>query len=410
METEINREVGNDRGIEILPENFADLTGREVAPVLERGARRLEIVRGKNNEFWNGVTENMRGMATWIEAGSSHLYDRTARIISGAVLATVLLSACQPVVAGSSPADTERQGQKSVEVAQDLRAEPQQILANAFDQYEGLREKTPGLGELKYKKPVNFMEFTDVLGKAPSIEGMEANDVPGSSFLKFSVEDIKGPESLVAMNPGSGAIDQIVLGIENKFGSNPYENPDILKKPEVLAYINSSFSQWFTETQNFVLDIKKDRKATVNDLLLHFLVTNDGDIMASLWDTTLFLKVAARNNPEDLSFGPQMDNVKFLARNIQDDFSEEPLNDVLKRKGDPYVPNGVVARSGILYHSMNVIALEGSMDQTLVDLALRKYYFSKSSEDGEKPKEDADMRVAGYSDKIISAFEKYGQN
>lgn len=410
MEGEINAGVQSELGIEILPENFADLPGGEAVPILERGAGRLQIIYGKENEFWNGIKDTMMGMATWIGAGSEHFRNKTVRAISGVALAATLVSACQPVVTGSSSTDTEKPGAQTVEVApQDSRAEPQQILADAFTHYEDLRVKNPALGELKYRKPVNFMEFTDALGKAPSIEGMETNDVDGSSFLKFSVEDIKGPESLIKMNPGSGEVDQIVLGIRNNFGLDPYENPEVLERPEVLAFINTSFSEWFTETQNYVLDIKKTRKATVDDLLLHFLVKNDGDITGSLWDTTLFLKVAARNNPKDLSFGPQLDNIKFLARNIQDDFSEEPLSSVLKKKGDPYAPNGIVARAGILYHSVNVIALEGSMDKGLVELALRKYYWSRSGEEGEQPKMDADMRVAGFAPQIIEQLTRYNK-
>lgn len=351
---------------------------------------------------YEGVYENLQGAIGWVKSAKPIL------LFSEIALASQLLIACAPKSIVNP--DTSPQKNNTIEVQpRDSRQEPDQILSNAFDEYNNMRSAHPemNLKNLVYQRPINFMSVGGILTKFPTIDGMEANDVPQSSFLKFSVEDINGPKSLIELDPGTGIVDTIVDGIKNKFGADPYANPQILDNPAVTNYIDTSISQWFGETQNYILEIKKTRKATVNDLLLNFLIKNNGDIMRSLWDTTLFLKISARNNPADLSFGPKLENVKFLARNIQDDFSEEPLSTVLKKKIDPYSPNGIIPRSGILYHTVNIMALEGCMDSSLVNLALQDYYLGKKQNEGQAIKMSADIRVLGFGPEITQVLNIY---
>lgn len=350
---------------------------------------------------YDGVLENLQGAKAFFKSS------RAIATATEIALATQMLVACAPKGLITPKIEAFQQPSAPEVLSNDRRQGPDQILKNAFDSYNNLRQANPNLGALEYHKPLNYMDYDNILGKIPTIEGMEANDIPQSSFLRFSVEDIHGPKDLIEIDPGSGIVDKIVGGIKDKFGSDPYTDTSIFDKPEVVSYIKSSFSEWFSETQNYILEIKRTRKATVDDLILYHLEKNNGDIMKSLWDTTLFLKIAARNDPGDLSFGPTLENVKFLARNIQDDFSEEPLSDVLRTGGDPYSAEGIVPRSGIIYHAVNIIALEGCMDSTLVEIALRSYYFEKGQKGGQASKMSSDMRVIRYSPKITYVLDMY---
>jgi|GEM_PF-4460403 len=94
----MQREFENEKGVEILPSNFAELTGKEAVPILERASRRVELTKGVKSEFWNGVRETFDGMRGWIEGNADKLHGKTIRIISGIALTTTLLTACGQTV------------------------------------------------------------------------------------------------------------------------------------------------------------------------------------------------------------------------------------------------------------------------------------------------------------------------
>lgn len=90
---------------EILPQNFAELTDREVAPVAERAAKRLEITRGVKNPHWRGVEETLEGMAGWFKTKAGELRGKSVRVVAGAALVAELMSACSPAVS-AKPIET----------------------------------------------------------------------------------------------------------------------------------------------------------------------------------------------------------------------------------------------------------------------------------------------------------------
>ncbi|HJX59399.1 MAG TPA: hypothetical protein VJ481_02485 [Patescibacteria group bacterium] len=88
METESEREP-----VEILPSNIGEMKPGEVVPILTRAASRIDIVRPKN-DFWNGMKENLRGAAAYLEAQKSKIASKTFRVVAGASLVATMVSAC----------------------------------------------------------------------------------------------------------------------------------------------------------------------------------------------------------------------------------------------------------------------------------------------------------------------------
>jgi hypothetical protein len=86
-------EVGKPESLEILPFEIGDLPVNEAGPLLERAASRIEIVRPKS-EFWEGMIENLRGAASYLEAEKTRIASKTFRAIAGASLVSSMVAAC----------------------------------------------------------------------------------------------------------------------------------------------------------------------------------------------------------------------------------------------------------------------------------------------------------------------------
>src|SRR4030042_4499382 len=110
VETESEREP-----VEILPSNIGEMKPGEVVPILTRAAFRIDIVRPKN-DFWNGMRENLRGAAAYLETQKSKIASKTFRVVAGASLVATMVSACARQVETSgiplqtSPVATEVSG------------------------------------------------------------------------------------------------------------------------------------------------------------------------------------------------------------------------------------------------------------------------------------------------------------
>lgn len=95
-------EVKNTEPVEILPENIGELPSSETPRLLERAAVRLEITRPKT-EFWEGMKENLRGAAGFLEAQKKQLGSKALRAVIGASLVSTMLSACSSPQAPELP-------------------------------------------------------------------------------------------------------------------------------------------------------------------------------------------------------------------------------------------------------------------------------------------------------------------
>lgn len=91
-------EIQSEReGIEFFPSNIGDLPSSEAAPLLDRAASRLEIARPKT-KFWQGLGENLKGAAAYIEALPKRLAPKTFRAFAGVTLVGTMISACAPKI------------------------------------------------------------------------------------------------------------------------------------------------------------------------------------------------------------------------------------------------------------------------------------------------------------------------
>jgi len=81
---------------EILPENIGELPASETSPLLERAASRIDILKPKT-PFWEGMAENLKGAAAYLDAKKAELGSKAFRVIAGASLVATMLSACSPI-------------------------------------------------------------------------------------------------------------------------------------------------------------------------------------------------------------------------------------------------------------------------------------------------------------------------
>lgn len=89
----IEMEIEPVESVEILPENIGSLPSSEAAPLLNRAASRIDILRPKS-EFWEGLKENLKGASAWIDAKKGEISSKTLRAVAGASLVATMVAAC----------------------------------------------------------------------------------------------------------------------------------------------------------------------------------------------------------------------------------------------------------------------------------------------------------------------------
>jgi hypothetical protein len=85
-------------------------------------------------------------------------------------------------------------------------------------------------------------------------------------------------------------------------------------------------------------------------ILEQFLEMNKGDLAASIYDTTIFLKFMARNNIETGAYLSEQSNVQWFQNNIRDEFQGFSFN-------SPSDDKSGVNLIGKPYHSWNLVSL-----------------------------------------------------
>jgi len=145
-------------------------------------------------------------------------------------------------------------------------------------------------------------------------------------------------------------------GFESRFRTT---HPELVHKSGL--YINSDqvtktmAQEGRLEIDELKLKIEEKSKDTgqsvsASFVLAYFLEKNGGDISPSLFDTAIFLKFMARNNPNTGEFSADEANVQWYTQNIKDEY-----------KGPTYMfpPEGelVINLIGKPYHSWNLVAM-----------------------------------------------------
>lgn len=194
--------------IEILPANIGELAASEAAPLLERAALRIGIIKPKD-EFWEGMTENLRGAASYIKAEKAKLASKTFRAISGASLVGTMVAACarppeSPIALTPLEPTTEVSAQPtaSPEFVNSLNESAQKLTDEAFAGLGIHDVSLIGAGTLKDASGREFALFTSKLPDVKEGQDLdflllgqvtEANQVGEIKGLVIDEEKAQGP-------------------------------------------------------------------------------------------------------------------------------------------------------------------------------------------------------------------------
>lgn len=216
-----------------------------------------------------------------------------------------------------------------------------------LDFYENWRSKDNKLPQLFYKKPVNYLNITSMahqlkikVKETPEkmdleylgyvdylLDAAKEFDTPYSMLFEGSGSGIASTQQMVAIDPGTGLVREIRESMKEKFGVGfdvwsacrygPLTN-------EQRKFISDKFQGWYFDAMKYVQKIrnKNSEPLSTSVLFAYFLYKNKGDIMASTWDTSTWLKVLVRNDPEnDLKRDPNYDRAKKVTDLFKDEFS-----------------------------------------------------------------------------------------
>ena len=118
---------------------------------------------------------------------------------------------------------------------------------------------------------------------------------------------------MIEVDPGTGFVRDLKLRMKAKFG----DDFDIfsscrggLLTDSQREHMKACFDDWYMSAEDFLQKARDKYSEPVSSSLLfaYFLNNNDGDMLASSWDTATFLKILARNDPDnDLRFDPNFE-------------------------------------------------------------------------------------------------------
>lgn len=341
---------------------------------------------------------------------------------------------------------------------------------------EGLRSAQESGIRLHFREPGNYLKTSTVLGVVvqdtennPStiLEGPAAindemtgliysNDRKYSAFLNGSGGNITGIEEMIIMDPGTGLVKGIRDAMKAKYGAN-FDVWDACKNDNTYSptltseqreFIISKTRDWYSGAMEFVQAerAKSDRPISTSVLFSYFLRENNGDILASVWDIAVWLKILARNDTDTsdpnkfLAFNPTYDKAKATTDLFQDESSQtisanwvidavgsikytdpngfEQLNFTGNKSGDNYKypkykdfmpPN----RAGGFYHTWNIIALMMCMDEEVVTRMVATHLNPGAYENDRwfseygRVKAEADMHTVERTREIRNSIRQY---
>lgn len=184
--------------VEILPRDIGDLAADQAAPLLKRAASRIEILKPKGNEFWQGVRENLQGASHYIEAKKSEVASKTFRLVAGGSLVTTMVAACAPppetpeTPSYPEPTATQVQTEPTVspEVIEDVNQSAKSVVDREFEGVGITEVSLIGAGFLEDTGGKEYGLFTSNIKDRETGEAVELlllGEVSGNE-----VESIKG--------------------------------------------------------------------------------------------------------------------------------------------------------------------------------------------------------------------------
>lgn len=329
------------------------------------------------------------------------------------------------------------------------------ILVEGISLYEEWRASDATLPELHYQKPENYLNIPSMayqLGQkvreSPEklddgylgyvdylLDAADEFDMPYSMLFEGSGAGIASIQQMIAIDPGTGLVRDIRESMKEKFG-NDFDVFSACRygplTDEQRKFFGDKFQSWYSDAMKYVQEVrgKSSEQISTSVLFSYFLHKNKGDILASTWDTSTWLKILVRNDPNnDLKRDPNYDRAQQATSLFKDEFSptisanwvvenvdrnDKELNYV----EDPYAhfqykdympPN----RAGGFYHAWNIMALCMSMSPFLAKRMVATQCNPSLGDDGNRWTEygrdkcKADMFVVDKADEIDRIVHKY---
>ncbi len=319
----------------------------------------------------------------------------------------------------------EFEGKKIPERNENFRS-PDGILLEAIDIYDEFRRKerlprtftTQGPEYLslktiaeKFPRLFDDEQYEDYEGLHYRLYGMimdhdieeEIKNADTPEIHSFSAFSQNGIIDHIWHNPGSAILYQAEEYIRQKYGwtrgqmiasmaRHDTTLPEV--KPEDWETASKIVASRMNDAINYLEEIRNNRGGpiSVSESIAYFLYQNKGDLKKSLWDTTLLLKMIARNDIDTQYSNNTYEKAERVGNLFMDEFSpkishnwlieqfkEIPEESGLRLAGawenEQYKNFMPINKAGTYYHVMNIITWAATcMDPWVVKSMVTAYY------------------------------------
>lgn len=320
---------------------------------------------------------------------------------------------------------------------------PPLIIREGFGIYKTWREQDSDLPNPFWKKPENYLDYARLMkGIAKTdprlsladrlADAVFVNDEPYSAFSTFTQSNIFFATDLIEIDPGSGIMAKAAERFKIIKTNQDYDiyaaatSKSFTKEDEKL--FEQEINHLITDAILFIKDRGEGKSVSTSLLFAYFLHRNQGDIKQSMWDTTIVLKLSARNNIQTLSFEPSREGIEQLSALFIDEFSQQipldwlvahvpanddQLNDIDMALNSQYKNYQPPNKAGIFYHAWNIMALTTCMSPELIRTSIRSRFSAvlfggddiRLEQGSQKIKDD--LRIESYSAQIEQVLWQY---
>lgn len=170
---------------------------------------------------------------------------------------------------------------------------------------------------------------------------------PSEAFFAYVSSDTPFGQFANLITSGSGFEARFKASHSQLFG----EDGRIKDYDNYFPSVDKTIKAEIQDTREYVENMRKDSNKPVSAsmVLEYFLEKNNGNLAQSVFDTALFLKFMARNNPETGS-GTSEFNETWIKENIQDEYQGPSYS-------NPSEGESLINLVGKPYHSWNLVSL-----------------------------------------------------
>lgn len=306
---------------------------------------------------------------------------------------------------------------------------------------QGIENYAKGEGTPFYRRPDYYISTPEAIRNWAESGFKLSFDTQGEPYdaaMMFSAITFLDATELFDYDPGTSFRSEAELRLQFVQDKEELIEGSSLKHTKSTTVIAQAYLENFNRAKEYIDTIRNGDRVSSSELLTYYLKHNQGDIVKSLWDTTLFFKLASRVNLEklrEIAQGLPVENTiineasregaELIASLFYDDFSSEvplewliseiPASDTqLNAAGrDEYtewkdfMP---INRSGTNYHIYNIATWGAIMDPNLAETFTTAYYadprFNVTNHQG-KIKVRADMEAIHQVRYMRSLYNQY---